>query len=262
MKKFGLKKVYLFFSSIVIFILHLPFVFAKAKSLNHLVPQQAVKQTVSAPPDSLVASASMVPSKLSIYDSLRLGALGLTKQAYDNALRGFNNLVNAGKIANSNIISIIDFSKPSSQKRLFIIDVRNIKLLFNTYVAHGVNSGKDMACEFSNSPESNKSSLGFYETESTYMGKNGYSLHLVGLERGINDNAYDRAIVMHGADYVNEGFIHNQGYLGRSWGCPAVSPKLSKPIIDKIKNGTCLFIYNPDRFYLSHTKLISPERVA
>ncbi|MEP6675563.1 MAG: murein L,D-transpeptidase catalytic domain family protein [Ferruginibacter sp.] len=260
MKKFGLKKVYLFFSSIVIFILHLPFVFAKVKPINELLPQ-FVKQTVAVSVDPLLPVTSVVPSKFSLYDSLRLGALGLTRQAYDNALRGFNNLVNAGKIINSNIISIIDFSKPSSEKRLFVIDVKNPAVLFNTYVAHGVNSGREMANQFSNSPESNKSSLGFFETETTYNGKNGYSLHLVGLERGINDNAYDRAIVMHGAEYVNENMIHNLGYIGRSWGCPAVSPKLSKPIIDKIKNGTCLFIYNPDKYYLSHSRMISNDRV-
>lgn len=256
-KKFGLKKVYLFFSSIVIFILHLPFVFAKVKSFHELLPAKPGNRLVMAATGPGMAAATIVPSRAMMYDSLRLGLLGLTRQAYDNALRGFNNLLHAGKIANSNIISIIDFSKPSTEKRLFVIDVRNSKLLFNTYVAHGVNSGREMANEFSNSPESNKSSLGFYETENTYIGKNGYSLHLVGLERGINDNAYDRAIVMHGAGYVNEGFIRSQGYLGRSWGCPAVSPKLSKPIIDKIKNGTCLFIYNPDKYYLSHTKVIN-----
>jgi hypothetical protein len=255
MKKFNLKRVYLFCTSIVIFVLHLPFVFAKVNSFSDFLPRPAVGGNMAAA-DLNPAMPMIIPTRVELYDSLRLGNLGLARQAYDNALKGFNNLVQAGKIANRNVISIIDFSKPSFQKRLFVIDVRNSRILFNTYVAHGVNSGKEMANQFSNSPESNKSSLGFFETESTYIGKNGYSLHLVGLEKGINDNAYSRDIVMHGAPYVDEDHIRNQGYIGRSWGCPAVSPKLSKPIIDKIKNGTCLFIYSPDKNYLTQTKVI------
>ncbi len=197
-----------------------------------------------------------IPAGLNIYDTLRLGSIGLAKQAYDNAVRGFSKLVNAGKIANQSVISIIDFTKPSSQKRLFVIDIRNLKVLYHTYVAHGINSGREMANQFSNEPESNKSSLGFYKTESTYMGKNGYSLHLIGLERGINDNAYSRDIVMHGADYVNEDYIRSQGFIGRSWGCPAVSMKESKPIIDHIKNGTCLYIFGNDKNYSKRTRIL------
>jgi hypothetical protein len=105
--------------------------------------------------------------------------------------------------------------------------------------------------------ESNQTSLGFYKTEGTYIGGKGYSLHLKGLEKGFNDNAEKRDIVMHGADYVNETFIRMKGYIGRSFGCPSVPVKLHKPIIDKIKNGTCLFIYGPDKKYLSRSVVIS-----
>ena len=139
---------------------------------------------------------------------------------------------------------------------MFVIDLKSQKLLFKTYVAHGMNSGKEMARFFSNTPESNKSSLGFYTTSDTYMGKHGYSLHLNGLEKGFNDKAFERDIVMHAADYVNESVIRSTGYAGRSWGCPAVPEKLSKPIIDQIKNGTCLFIYAPDRNYMHRSQLI------
>ncbi|MCX6293990.1 MAG: murein L,D-transpeptidase catalytic domain family protein, partial [Sphingobacteriales bacterium] len=129
-------------------------------------------------------------------------------------------------------------------------------LLFNTYVAHGQNSGYAMAEKFSNKASSLQSSLGFYETSSTYLGKHGYSLKLEGLEKGINDNAMERSIVMHGASYVSEGIIKIKGYLGRSWGCPAVPEKYSKPIIDKIKNGTCIFIYANNSMYFHQSKLL------
>ena len=105
------------------------------------------------------------------------------------------------------------------------------------------------------------SSLGFYETQSTYIGGHGYSLKLEGLERGINDNVARRAIVMHPADYVNEAYIQSQGYIGRSQGCPAISPSKSKPIIDKIKDGTCLFIYSPQQNYLSHSRILNNQGV-
>ena len=118
----------------------------------------------------------------------------------------------------------------------------------------------EYADHFSNISQSNKSSLGFYETLNSYIGKNGYSLQLQGLENGINDNANSRAIVMHGAEYVSENFIQARGFLGRSWGCPAVPEKMSKPIIDKIKNGTCLFIYSPDKNYLNHSGIIHSSR--
>lgn len=138
-----------------------------------------------------------------------------------------------------------------------MIDVMTGKLLFNTLVSHGRGSGKEMATEFSNDVNSFKSSLGFYVTGNTYSGEHGYSLRLEGQEAGINDHAYDRSIVMHAADYVNEKVVQAKGFLGRSLGCPAVPPAVHKAIINTIKDGSCLFLYSPDQFYITHSKLIN-----
>lgn len=257
MTKYNFKKFYFFFSSIFIFILHMPFVFAKNKpnSFPRLPPNKSGGFVITD-----TAFVDIIPrhenALANMYDSLRLNLMGLSQQAFEYAMQGFSYLVKAGKITNDRIISIVDFSQPSNKKRLFVIDLDNYKVVFNTYVAHGVNSGKEYASQFSNQPESNKSSLGFYETAETYMGKNGYSLHLLGLEKGINDKADSRSIVMHGADYVSENLINEQGYIGRSWGCPAVPEKLHRPIINKIKNGTCLFIYSPSKNYFIHSRIL------
>ena len=258
MRKSGLKKVYVFFSSIVIFILHIPFVFAKNKPGEELSPRPVRIETATADSSLLMVKPVAEHTIGTIYDSLRLNLLGLSQQAFEYAMQGFDYLLKAGKVTNDKIISIIDFSQPSSKKRLFVIDLNNYKVVFNTYVAHGVNSGKEYASQFSNTPESNKSSLGFYETLDTYNGKNGYSLQLQGLENGINNNANKRAIVIHGANYVSENFINAQGYIGRSWGCPALPKKMSKPIIDKIKNGTCLFIYSANTNYINRSAVLHP----
>ena len=260
-KKFGLKKIYIFFSSLFIFIIHIPFVFAKSKPLGKFFGTEDRKPIIIADSNLLKKDINN-GLKFNLYDSLRLGSLGLGRQVFDYALRGFYYMKDIGTLANDQVISIVDFSKPSSQKRLFVIDLKNYKLLFNTYVAHGMQSGKEFASQFSNVPESNKSSLGFYETLSTYNGGNGYSLRLQGMEKGINDNANKRDIVMHGAQYVNENLIHSQGYIGRSWGCPAVPEKLHRSIINKIKNGTCLFIFSPDANYLSHSRILNASSPA
>jgi hypothetical protein len=191
-----------------------------------------------------------------LYDSLDLDGLGLSKEAFNLALTGYQTLLEAGKVQKDNILTIIDFSLPSSQKRLFVIDLSTGALLFNTFVSHGRNSGTALASKFSNAFNSFKSSLGFYTTGSPYSGKHGYSLRLEGQEAGINDNAMERGIVMHSADYVNERTIHQMGYLGRSQGCPAIPEALKKPIIETIRNGSCLFVYSPDKSYTAHSKLL------
>ncbi len=258
MGKSGLKKVYVFFSSIVIFILHIPFVFAKSKPGEGLLPRPVRIEAATTDSSLLMVNPVAEHTISTMYDSLRLNLLGLSQQTFEYAMKGFDYLLKAGKVTSDKIISIIDFSQPSSKKRLFVIDLNSYKVVFNTYVAHGVNSGKEYASQFSNTPESNKSSLGFYETLDTYNGKNGYSLQLQGLENGINDNAGKRAIVIHGANYVSEDYIGEQGYIGRSWGCPALPEKLSKPIIDKIKNGTCLFIYSANTNYINRSAVLHP----
>jgi hypothetical protein len=247
MKKFTLKKSYISFSSFFLVSLSMPFVFAKSKPMgNSIVIASAKINTIS--------SAEM--KRNNIYDSLKLGSLGLAKQAFDYALEGLDIMKAVGKVENYDVISIVDFSKASSEKRLYVLDLKNYKVLFNTYVAHGMNSGKEFAQKFSNDPSSDKSSLGFYETLGTYNGEHGYSLKLEGIEKGINDNANKRNIVMHGADYVGASMVRSHGYIGRSWGCPAIPPALQIPIIQKIKNGTCLFIYSPDKNYLNNSEIL------
>jgi hypothetical protein len=200
--------------------------------------------------------ANETPSVKNIYDSLKLGSLGLSKQAYDYAIKGFNYLLSKGKLNNNNIISIADFSATSNKKRLFILDLKNYKILFNTYVAHGQNSGREYANSFSNNHESLQSSPGFYVTKETYTGSKGFSLRLQGEESGINDQALSRGIVMHAAAYVNESLAKGRGFIGRSWGCPAVPQELTLPIINKIKNGTCLFLYTPNKNYISSSRIL------
>ncbi len=156
------------------------------------------------------------------------------------ALKGF---VKIKELKKRNILTIVDFSKPSTQERLFVIDLEHKKILIQSYVAHGQNSGENKAKHFSNKANSHQSSLGFYITAETYMGKHGYSLRLDGLEQGINDNARSRNIVIHKASYVSQSFIKQNGRLGRSWGCPALPEEKYKAIIDLIKEGSCLFIY-------------------
>jgi hypothetical protein len=158
----------------------------------------------------------------------------------------------------SPLLTIIDFSLPSTERRLWIIDVNEKKILLNSVVAHGRNSGELMANKFSNQPESFQSSLGFYKTGETYSGKHGYSLRLDGLEKGVNDQARNRAIVIHGADYANEAFAKINGRLGRSLGCPALPTELSSEVIDLIKDGSLLFIFGKDDNYLKQSILSKP----
>ncbi len=199
--------------------------------------------------------ASFASAHQFIYDSLDLESIGLSRNVFELALKGMEKLQRAGKLQ-YNILSIADFSKPSTDKRLYVIDLDQASLLFHTWVAHGRNSGEEMARSFSNKPRSKKSSLGFYITGQTYFGSNGFSLKLEGMENGINNNARQRAIVIHGADYVNERYIQSQGYIGRSQGCPAVMSSVSGPLINTIKEGTCLFIYHPTSTYTSRSSFL------
>lgn len=249
-----IKKSYVLTFTFSVFIIHSLFIFAK------------VSPTTSALSDSLSISSieknttisNDIPASgsITVFENLQLKKLGLSQRAFDYAMQGYKFLLSSGKIRNENILSIVDFSMPSSKKRLFVIDLKNSKILYNTYVSHGRNSGREMASDFSNQPESFMSSPGFYVTRETYIGKHGYSLRLNGEEKGINDNALSRAIVMHSANYVDESLIRSQGYIGRSLGCPAVPEKLHKAIINNIKNGTCLFIYSPSKSYVSNSKIL------
>jgi hypothetical protein len=197
-----------------------------------------------------------VNSKAALYFRLNLSDKGLSEQAFLYAVDGYDKLKRAGKLPDSRYLTVIDFSLSSVKKRMFIVDMEEGKLLFQCLVAHGKNSGKVYAESFSNESESLQSSLGFYKTGGTYLGSNGLSLVLHGLEKGINDNAESRAVVLHGADYVSGTIAEQQGYIGRSFGCPAVPRELAAPIIKTIKEGHCLFIYAPNRKYVKASKII------
>jgi len=192
-----------------------------------------------------------------LYNDINLQQYGLSKEAFDYAWKGYEQLIKKNMIRRSNYLTICDFSQSSKKKRLYIIDVENSKLVTNTYVAHGKNSGAEFANSFSNKPESLQSSLGFYITDNTYIGKHGLSLRINGVDPGYNDKALMRTIVIHGADYVNESRVQQGGYMGRSWGCPAVPKKEATDIITTIKNGTCLFIYHPGKNYLLGSKILN-----
>ncbi len=182
-----------------------------------------------------------------LFNSLNLKNYAAPKLAsYTQALNGFFKLKEKGFIK-KDILTIIDFSLPSSAKRLWVIDMESNTVLYNSVVSHGMNSGGDYATSFSNAQSSNKSSLGFYATGETYIGKHGFSLKIDGLEAGVNSNARSRAVVIHGANYANPSILNSQSYLGRSQGCPALPENLSKPVINKIKGKSCLFIYHPSR---------------
>ena len=237
MKK-KLKGFYLILSSLIICFLHLPFAFGKKGGYSSHYYNHS---------DKIISR--------SVYDSLHLGISGLSKRAFDLAQSGFKKMKRQGRLENDSVLSIIDFSQSSDKKRLYVLDLKNYKVLYNTLVAHGKKSGKLWAQSFSNRPWSYKSSIGFYLTGQSYEGNNGYSLKLEGLEKGFNNNAGRRGIVIHGAGYVCESYIAEQGYIGRSEGCPAVPQELATDIINTIKDGSCLFIYHPSKIYRQHSLL-------
>lgn len=201
-----------------------------------------------------VSSVEAVAS--SLYDSLQLNELGLNKDALVYAYEGQQKLEEEGVVKNPDVLTVCDFSQPSDKKRMYIIDVKNYKVLLNTYVAHGRNSGLEYAERFSNRLQSLQSSLGFYITKQTYLGKHGLSLKLAGLEKGFNDNAEARDVVVHGAPYIGEQRA-DAAYMGRSFGCPAVPQQVASKVINYIKDGTTLFIYHPSQQYLHGSTILN-----
>ena len=187
--------------------------------------------------------APLVPSLLKQAPGLRAEVLRLALEAKARA-------VDEGLVRKQNLLTVIDYSLPSTQPRLFVFDLGARKLLFRELCAHGKNSGDNMASYFSNEPGSEATSLGLFVTADTYNGSNGYSLRLKGLEEGINDMAWDRMIVMHGAYYVSREAIRALGRLGRSWGCPAIPVGAAKKIIDTIRGGSAVFAYYPEKRWL------------
>jgi hypothetical protein len=192
-----------------------------------------------------------------IYDSIHLKKVGLSKEAFEYAMKGYSELAEQNKIRRKDIITICDFTQSSRRKRMYVVDLSNYKLLIQTHVAHGRNSGAEYARRFSNKPESLQSSLGFYTTSTTYYGGYGLALTIDGLEPGINDKARRRKIVVHGSDYVGTNYLRFSRNIGRSFGCPAVPAKQSRKIINTIKNGTCFFIYHPTKKYIEASKILN-----
>ena len=192
-----------------------------------------------------------------LYSYMDLENDGLNEQAFEYAWRGYHNLLKKGLIRKKSVLTICDFSQPSYSQRMYVIDVRHRKLLYRTYVAHGQNSGQDYATSFSNAPDSYKSSLGFYVTRRTYIGRNGLSLRISGVDTGYNDNAAKRNIVLHGSSYVNPQYVSDFGAIGTSQGCPAMPTGVSPKIIRTVKNGSCLFIYHPTQEYLEGSVVIN-----
>jgi hypothetical protein len=164
--------------------------------------------------------------------------------------------VRSGAVREPRTLTVIDYSKPSTQNRLWVYDLRERELLYEELVAHGQGSGANFATSFSNEPDTHRTSIGLFVTDDTYVGRNGYSLRLNGLDAGFNDRARERAIVMHGAPYVNASFVKAQGRLGRSWGCPALSDDVAREVIDTVKGGSLVFSYYPDQNWLKSSRFL------
>jgi hypothetical protein len=196
----------------------------------------------NARPINYIAKTNNSPDRSSVAAAI---TNRISDKVYEEASEGLQTLIGKGIITNDSILAIADFSKPSNEKRLFLINLCTQEVIFETLVAHGKKSGTSTANFISNKANSNMSSAGFFKTAETYQGKHGTSLKLEGLEKGINDNALARGIVVHGADYVNEKWANEKGWIGRSLGCPAVPTSDIKKVIQLLPTGTCLFIYHP-----------------
>ena len=214
-----------------------------------------MKRVVTIMSVSLFAAASWANPLTTLFTSSSSSntpnpqVMKLATDAYDCAI--------GSGVAKPGILTVIDYSLPSNQKRMWVIDMKTKKTLYNTYVAHGKGSGNTTATKFSNVPQSLATSLGLFKTADSYMGGNGYSLRLIGLDAGYNNNAYARNVVIHGAPYVSESIAQKTGRVGRSWGCPAVPQPLAKPIINTIKGGNLVFAYYPNTAWMKSSKYLN-----
>ncbi len=210
---------------------------------------------------SLLTSSAQSPALKrmsdSLYDIIGLNNYGLERDVFYSALKGYEILDKKGMIRKKNVLTICDYSQSSNNKRLYVINVKEGRLLFNTFVSHGKNSGGEFATSFSNLTQSNKSSLGFMLTAETYSGKAGYSMRFDGMEPGINDKVRARDIVLHGSNFVNARVVEERGRIGNSLGCPAVPNEKRKQIIDAIKGGSCFFINHPDSWYTRTSTILN-----
>ncbi|HEX8460653.1 MAG TPA: murein L,D-transpeptidase catalytic domain family protein [Segetibacter sp.] len=193
----------------------------------------------------------------SIYSLIGLDQYGLERDVFVTAYKGYSYLQSKGMLTKTNLLTICDYSQSSNNKRLYVIDLLNSRLLFNTFVSHGKNSGNEFATSFSNYVNSNKSSQGFLITSGVYSGIAGMSMQFNGVEPGINDHVRNRSIVLHGSRFVNENIMNMRGTIGRSYGCPAVPYGIHTRIIDAIKGGSCFFINTSDSWYGQNSKILN-----
>jgi hypothetical protein len=200
------------------------------------------------------APAGLAPGLLGAFE-----AAGVPAEPLRLALRALDCGRGAGAL-DTTTLTLVDYSLPSTQPRLWVLDLASGAVRFHTLVSHGKASGFDHASSFSNRPGSKQSSLGLFRTGETYRGRHGYSLRLIGLEAGINDLAYERGIVIHGAEYASPDFAAIHGRLGRSWGCPALDPAVHRQVIDTIRGGTALFSYYPDASWLDDSPFLHCQR--
>lgn len=224
--------------------------------MKRIVLATAVALAFFAAPEMRAAQKKSEP----LLKTLLRQAPGLRGEVLRLALDAAQRASEQGLVKRRNLLTVIDYSLPSTQPRLFTFDLAARKLLFRELVAHGKNSGDNRPSYFSNSPGSLATSLGLFVTADPYIGSNGYSLRLKGLEEGINDMAWDRAIVMHGAAYVSRAAIKALGRLGRSWGCPAVRPQIARKLIDTLRGGSPVFAYYPERDWLQHSTFVEASK--
>lgn len=223
-----------------------------------VTPSQSVRTSVAP------TTASTAPASVNIATPVPapLAAPGLDPRVVAMAQDAAARAEARGLAESPRTLTVIDYSLPSTEKRLWVFDLASRELLFHELVAHGKNTGDNMATRFSNTMDSKQTSLGLFVTANTYHGSNGYSLRMQGLDRGFNDRAFDRAIVIHGAPYVNEAFARSQGRIGRSWGCPALDQKVSRQVIDTIKGGGLVFAYAPQSDFLSGADMLAGSTAA
>lgn len=219
---------------------------------NNAASTRAVTANSSA---ASAATKNSVSFSVAEFEAASRGSI--EENVLDLALDAASCAVQSGTVNNPRTLTVIDYSRPSSQKRMWVYDLQTRNLLYEELVAHGQGSGGNVPDAFSNEAETHRTSLGLFSTDTTYVGRNGYSLRLDGLDAGLNDRARERAIVIHGAPYVSESFVQANGRLGRSWGCPAIRPEIAREMIDRIKGGGLVFAYYPDQGLLQSSRFLN-----
>jgi hypothetical protein len=220
-------------------------------------PAGAAKPSSAAPAAKATVSAAARPARLPLMGGTTAAASGISPKVLQLAVSAVSCAVQSGDIVAPRTLTVIDYSLPSVEPRLWVFDVATGEVLFKELVAHGRNTGDNMAAHFSDAMNSRQSSIGLFVARDTYIGSNGYSLRLDGLEPGFNAHARDRAIVMHGAPYVDASLAAKQGRIGRSWGCPALREAIARDVIDTVRGGGVIFSYYPDDTWLNSSRFLN-----